>query len=51
MPREIGDAARLLGTELTPATSVAGLRAAPTQTLGESVRARKEMGPLSTALL
>ena len=45
--REIGDAARLLGTEPTPATSVAGLRAAPTQTLGESVRA-EEMGPLST---
>jgi hypothetical protein len=48
--REIGDAARLLGTELTPATSVAGLRAAPTQMLGESPRASKEIGPLSRAL-
>ena len=50
-PREIEDAARLLGTEPTPATSVAGLRAAPTQTLGELVRASKKIDPLSTASL
>jgi hypothetical protein len=35
----------LLGTEPTPATSVAGFRAAPTQTLGESAEASKETGP------
>jgi hypothetical protein len=44
------DAARLLGTEPTPATSVPGaLRR--TETIGESARAGKETGPLSTVLI
>jgi hypothetical protein len=37
-----GKCGAMLGTELTPTTSAAGLRAAPERTLGESAAAEKQ---------